>query len=413
VALFTNDAVVLGILIAVIAIFATAGQSQNPILKKIFKFVPPVLFFYFVPSFLVSLNIISVEKSNLYFMATRYLLPTLLVLLTLSIDLKAIVRLGPKSIIMFFAATFGVIVGGPLAIMIVSIFSPETVGGAGPDAVWRAFSTLAGTWIGASANQAAMKEVFMPSDQLFSAVVLADVFVGGLWLAVLFVVARNRKRLDKAFGACTKDIDDLTDHMNEFQLQNARIPSVKDLLQILGIGFVFTALAHVLGDILGPYIGANYPTLSKFSLNSSFLWIVLLASAFGIMLSFTRASKLEGAGASKVGTIMLYILIATIGMHMDIMAIVKYPGIILTAFLWMFIHAVIIFIVAKLIRAPMFYLAIGSQANIGGAASAPIVAAEFHPALMPIGVLFAVLGYAIGNYGAWICTQLMQMVAPV
>ena len=130
-----------------------------------------------------------------------------------------------------------------------------------------------------------------------------------------------------------------------------------------------------------------------------------------MLLSFTRARKLEGAGASKIGSLFLYILVATIGMKMNVLAIFENPGFFAIGLIWIIIHIIILFIVAKIIKAPFFFIAVGSQANIGGAASAPIVASAFHPALAPVGVLLAVLGYALGTYGAYICAQLMRLVS--
>jgi len=128
-------------------------------------------------------------------------------------------------------------------------------------------------------------------------------------------------------------------------------------------------------------------------------------------LSFTKARSLEGFGASKMGSVFIYILVATIGMKMDIRQIVENPMLILVGLIWMAIHVIILVIVAKMIRAPYFFLAVGSKANIGGAASAPVVAAAFHPSLAPVGVLLAVLGYALGTYCAILCAQLMEYVS--
>ena len=150
---------------------------------------------------------------------------------------------------------------------------------------------------------------------------------------------------------------------------------------------------------------------ARLSFDSSFFWIVVLATSFGLMLSFTRVKRLEGAGASKIGSAMLYILIASIGMHMNLGAILSDPKLFGVGLTWIAIHAGLLLLVGRLIRAPVFYLAVGSQANIGGAASAPVVASAFHPALAPVGVLLAVFGYALGTYAAWACGQLMRLAA--
>jgi uncharacterized membrane protein len=138
--------------------------------------------------------------------------------------------------------------------------------------------------------------------------------------------------------------------------------------------------------------------------------MIVFASTVGVALSFTKARQLEGAGASKVGSVFLYILIATIGMKMDVRMIVDAPIYFIIGVIWMTIHAGLMLVVAKLIKAPVFYMAVASQANVGGAASAPIVASAFHPSLAPVGVLLAVLGYTVGTYMAWICGQILQAI---
>ena len=139
---------------------------------------------------------------------------------------------------------------------------------------------------------------------------------------------------------------------------------------------------------------------------------MVISTTGGLLLSFTKFRDLEGAGASKIGSVFLYVLVAVIGLNMNILAIFDSPGLLVVGLIWILIHIIILFVVGKLIKAPFFFIAVGSQANIGGAASAPIVAAAFHPSLAPVGVLLAVLGYAVGTYGAGLCGILMQAVAP-
>jgi uncharacterized membrane protein len=148
------------------------------------------------------------------------------------------------------------------------------------------------------------------------------------------------------------------------------------------------------------------------NLGSHFFWLVILATIGGMVLSTTKARSFESAGASKIGSVFIYILVATIGLKMDITAIFRTPGIFLVGGIWMLVHATLLIVVAKLIKAPVFFLAVGSQANVGGAASAPVVAAAFHPSLAPVGVLLAVVGYTIGSGAAYYTATLMQSVAP-
>jgi uncharacterized membrane protein len=410
-ALITNDAVILGLLAVTLGAVFYTSSSQRPAFRTFYKYVPSLLLCYFIPSLYNTFGLIDAEGSRLYYMASRYLLPATLVLLTLSIDLKGILALGPKALVMFLTGTLGIILGGPLAILLFSVVSPETVGGAGPDAVWRGLTTIAGSWIGGGANQAAMKEVFEVSDTVFSSMVAVDILVANVWLAVLLFMASRAEGIDARLGADTSAIDDLRVRVTEFRERHARIPTLADLMILVAIGFGLMGLSHFLADPLASWFARAMPALERYSLTSSFFWLVVFATTAGLVLSFTRARELEGVGASTLGTGMLYILIATIGMTMDITAVVERPGLFLLGAVWLGIHALLLLIVGRLIKAPTFYLAVGSQANVGGAASAPVVATAFHPSLAPVGVLLAVLGYAIGTYGAWICGQLMRVVS--
>lgn len=409
--IITNDASVLGLLVIILAFIFYTSSSKNPFWTKFYTYIPALLLCYFLPSILNSLGIISGDESGLYFMASRYLLPASLVLLTLSIDVKGIIALGPKAIIMFLAGTFGIVIGGPLTILLLSEIAPDLVGGVGPDEVWKGLATIAGSWIGGGANQTAMKEMFGSSDQLFSAMITVDVIVANIWMAFLLYGAGISSKVDKWFKADSTSIEKLKTSLAAYQSKVTRIPNLTDLMVIVAIGIGFTGLAHIGADVIAPWVFENAPHLAKFSLTSKFFWLIVIATTGGLILSFTKFKEYEGAGASKVGSLFLYILVATIGMKMDALSILENPGLFLIGIVWMLIHVSVLLLVGKLIKAPFFFVAVGSQANVGGAASAPIVASAFHPSLAPVGVLLAVFGYALGTYAAWFCAILMQVAA--
>ncbi len=409
--LITNDAVILGILIVLLALVFVSESSTHPACRRFYRFVPGLLLCYFLPGLLGTFGVIDAEGSKLYFVASRYLLPASLVLLTLSLDLKAIWRLGPKILVMFATGTVGVMIGGPISLLLCSVFAPELLGGAGPDAVWRGMTTVAGSWIGGGANQAAMKEVFGAGDAVFSIWIAVDVLVANLWLAVLLYGAGAAKRIDAYTGADSSAIEDLKERVGSYQAENARIPSTRDIFAILGVGMGAMAIAHLGADTFAPWIAESYPGLAKFSLTSGFFWLIVISSALGVIASMTPLRHLEGAGASRIGTVFLYVLVATIGMKMDLLAVVDKPVLFVIGFIWICVHATLMLVVARLIRAPFFFVAVGSQANIGGAASAPVVASAFHPVLAPVGVMMAVLGYVVGTYGAWLCGLVLQVIA--
>tara|TARA_Y100001947_G_scaffold157984_1_gene169714 strand:- start:53 stop:1279 length:1227 start_codon:yes stop_codon:yes gene_type:complete len=407
--MISNDAVVFGILMVVLGFVFYTSNLKSSFWKKFYTFFPVILLCYFIPSLLNTTGIVSPEKSNLYFVVSRYLLPTSLVLLTLSVDLKEISKLGSKALIMFFTGTVGIIIGGPIAIIIVKNLFPNLVS-INPEELARGMTTIAGSWIGGGANQTAMKEIFNVDGELFSKMVTVDVLVGNAWLAVLLIGVGKTVFIDKFLGADSSSVESVKEKIEKYNLSIARIPDLKELIYVLTIGFGITGISHLIADNIAPYLLNNFPSLEKYSLTSSFFWLIVMATTFGVILSFTRLRDLEGVGASKIGTIFIYILVATIGLQMNLFTVFDNPGLFLIGLIWISVHVILLFIVAILIKAPYFFVAVGSQANVGGAASAPVVAAAFHPSLAAVGVLLAVLGYAVGTYAAYICGIIMQSI---
>lgn len=410
---FTNDAIVLGLLLVVLAFVFYTSSSEQPFWQKFYTYVPPILLCYFLPALLAwPLGLISGEESQLYFVASRYLLPASLILLCISIDFKGIVNLGPKALIMFFAATLGIILGGPVALMLTTTLFPNLFD-ISANELWRGLSTIAGSWIGGGANQTAMKEIFEVDDNLFASMIVVDVVVANIWMGFLLYGANISKRVDQWLNADNSAVEALREKVEEYQAKIARIPTTTDLFIMLAIAFGGVAISHLGADLIAPFMEARYESLQRWgldSLASGFFWLIVIATTIGLALSFTRARSMEGVGASKWGSVFIYILVATIGMKMNLAEVFDNLELFAVGLIWMLIHVTILLIVAKLIRAPFFFVAVGSQANVGGAASAPVVASAFSPALAPVGALMAVLGYALGTYGALICAFLMRGV---
>ncbi|WP_299488808.1 DUF819 family protein [uncultured Allomuricauda sp.] len=413
---FSEDTIIFALLCLCLGFVFYTSSIKKGFWKKFYAVVPTVLMCYLLPAILASTGVIDETKSQTYYIASRYLLPAALILMTLSIDLKAIANLGSKALIMFLTGTAGIIIGGPVAILIVSIFSPETVGGNGFDAVWRGLSTIAGSWIGGGANQAAMLEVFQYNPKEFSKMVLVDIVMANLWMAILLLGIGKTKKIDKWLKADTSSIEELKEKVSTHTAKIARVTSLHDFMMMLLYAFAGVGIAHFLGHHFADFLENNFEVIRNkekilSSLGSKFLWMVVFATAIGIGLSFTKAKNYEGAGASKIGGMFIYILVATIGMKMDLGRVMENPGLILVGLIWITIHAGLLILVAKLIKAPYFFLAVGSQANVGGAASAPVVAAEFHPSLTSVGILLAVFGYVVGTAGAYLCALLMEVAS--
>jgi uncharacterized membrane protein len=316
---------------------------------------------------------------------------------------------------MFFTATIGIVLGGPIALLATNWLFPEVIA-ASPDDLWKGLSCIAGSWIGGGANQAAMKEIFSVPESLFGTMVVVDVVVANIWMAFLLYGANITTRIDTWLKADTSAIESLKQKINDYRMSIEKVPSTLDMFILMAVAFGGVALAHWGADIIVPLLETIKPDLVAWRLESiisGFFWIVLIATTYGLMISFTRFRKLEGVGASKWGSVFIYILVATIGMGMNLEQVFNNLGLFAIGIIWMLVHATTMIVVAKLIKAPFFFLAVGSQANIGGAASAPVVASAFSPSLAPVGVLLAVLGYALGTYGGIICAYIMQAVLAI
>jgi uncharacterized membrane protein len=412
--LFTNDAVVLGLLISVLAAIFYTASIKGGFWERFYRVIPPLLLCYFLPAILHwPLGLISGEGSNLYFVSSRFLLPASLILLCLSIDLKGIANLGPKAIIMFLTATAGIVLGGPLAVFLVLTFFPDIIP-VSPEELWQGLSTVAGSWIGGGANQTAMKEIFEVADDLFATMIIVDVVVANIWMGFLLYGANISDKIDKRLKADNSAIEDLKSRVADYQASVAKIPTTTDMFVLLAIAFGGVGLSHWGSDLIVPFMETFREGLAKAGLNSllsGFFWLIVISTTLGLILSFTKARRLEGVGASRWGSVFIYILVATIGMKMNLGEVWENLGLFAVGIIWMLVHVGLLILMAFLIKAPFFFVAVGSQANVGGAASAPIVASAFSPALAPVGVLLAVLGYALGTYMALACAYLMAGVA--
>lgn len=409
--LITQDIVIFGLLVVIAALVQLTSTSQNRILKKFYFFCPPLMVMYFLPGILNTANVINGNDSRVYEIISKYLLPAGLVLFTLSVDIRELWKLRKKAGTMFLAGAVGVIIGGPLTILIVKQFAPSLVGGTGPDAVWRGLACVSGSWIGGSANLAALSEVFKPSPQLFSSMVVLDTIIANLWLAILLYGVGKNRQLNRFFRADDRDVDEVREKIEAYQLATAKIPALKDVLSILAIAFGGCGFAYLVADPLVTYVQQHFPVLEKFSLTSSFFWVVIICTTLGVILSFTPLRRLEGAGASRTGNVFLYLFITAVGMQMDIVSVVQNYGLLLVGLIWLMFHILAMVIAGRLIRAPYFFFAVSGEANLGGAVQASLIASAFHTSLAPVGVLLAVLGYVFGNYGGYLCGLLMRWAA--
>jgi uncharacterized membrane protein len=367
--------------------------SGIPRLQPLFKITPAVIYAYFLPALSTSLGI-TPASSPAYGWMVRYLLPVSLLLLMVTVDVRAILRLGGKALIMMLAGSLGIVIGGPIALALFGAFLPADT--------WMGLAALGGSWIGGAPNMVAIKESVGTPDSLMGPIIVVDTVVAYGWMGVLLFLSSFQKKIDSWLRAETRDIDALDGRLTEVDGER-RPMEVRDLGMILGLGFGAAAVCIWLGDRL--------PLLGDPTIISHTTWTVVLVTTLGLMLSFTPARKLERVGASRAGYLALYLMLTAIGAQADLVMVLEAPLYLLVGAVWLGIHIAVLFVVARLVRAPLFFVATGSMANVGGVISAPVVASVYRRSLAPVGVLMGVSGYLIGIYGALVCAWLLSLVA--
>jgi len=354
--------------------------SERPRLEGVFRYLPPVIFAYFVPTISTTLGILP-ATSPVYDWMTRYLLPMALLLLMITVDVRSILKLGKTAVAMVLAGSLGIVLGAQVAYLVFGRWLPEEA--------WKGFAALSGSWIGGTANMVAIAESVGTPEEIFAPVIVVDTVVGYGWMGVLLLFSAFQPIFDRWLNADRSAIEDTNRRLAE--VEAVRHPStIPDLAVILGLGLS--------GAIVSVILGQRMPTLGDPTIISHTTWAVLIVVTGGLLLSFTPVRKLEEVGASRMGYVALYLMLTGIGAQGDLRAVFDAPAFFLAGMLWIAIHAVVLIIAARLLRAPSFFIATGSMANIGGVGTAPIVAGIYHPAMAPVGLLMAVAGYILGIY---------------
>jgi uncharacterized membrane protein len=367
--------------------------SELPALRGWFTYVPPMVHCYFVPTISSTIGITPLS-SPAYDLMRLLLLPIALFLLMVTVDLPAIARVGRTALIVMLAGTLGIMIGGPVSFAVFQSWLP-------PDA-WKGLAALSGSWIGGSANFVAIAESVGAPQAVLGPAIVVDTVVAYGWMAVLLALSAWQGKFDARTGARREAFDEASAHLAALAVDR-RPAGTRDLLMMLGLALGTAGVSVAIGWAL-PDIGT--PTIISHS-----TWTVLVAVTAGLALSFTPMRRLEATGASSMGYAALYLLIAAIGAQADVRAILSAPAFLATGALWMAIHAAILLLAVRLLRAPLFFLAVSSMANVGGAASAPVVAAAYHPAMAPVGLLLAILGYILGIYGGLACAWMLGRIA--
>jgi len=363
--------------------------AEHPRYKKWFKFLPSLFWIYFLPMLFSTFGIID-PKSPIYSKIINSLLPASLFLLLITVDIKSILRLGRPALIMFFAGSVGVMFGTALVFFIMK-------GWIGRE-FWAGFGALSASWTGGSANMIAVKEALSTPDAVFLPMVIVDTIVPYVWMAILVAFAESQPFFDRWNNADRRILDQLNRRAHKPESLAPQQGQWWQAVLMAGAAVIVSILVRELVKVLP--IGKD----------AQYAWTIIFVSVLAITVSFTPARKLEAAGSTKVGYFILFFVLTSIGAKASLSNIGATVLLLIAGFLIVAIHAAVLLGVARLIRAPMFLVAAASQANIGGVASAPIVAEIYQPGFAPIGLLLAILGNIVGTYIGILTGQLCRLV---
>lgn len=385
--MITHPVLIIVVLIAIETL--VLGLSRHDRTKRFFELLPAVFWIYFLPMLAATFGLIT-AKSPVYGMITAWLLPASLVLLLLPVDMKAILRLGPTSLAMFFIGAAGIIAG---AVCSFALFKP-LIG----TEFWSGFGALSASWTGGSANMIAVKEALSVPDAVFAPMVIVDTVVPYLWMGIMIAMVG----LQPAFDRWNRSERAILDHLGEhvvLHLVTSGRRTVTGIVLALGIAFAVGGAAHLIARQLPQVQG----------LVTTYTWTIMIVTLIGILLSFSPVRNLERSGATRTGYDLLYFVLTAIGAKASIANIGSALVLIAAGLVIVAVHAVVLLAGARMLRAPMFLVAAASQANIGGVASAPVVAEVYQPGLASVGLLLAILGNIVGTWLGILCAQLCRM----
>ena len=367
--------------------------ARWPALRPLFDRLPALVWTYFLPMLSTTAGILPAE-SPVYRAIARYLLPASLSLLLLSSELKAIARLGRTALLVMTAGMAGVMLGGIAGFLALRPWLP-------PDA-WKAVGALVATWIGGSANLVAVANALDLSPELQGVLIIVDTVVAYTWMGFLISFAARQEAFDRWNKADRAAVEGVGARLASVVGKETRPPTVADMTLMVGLAVVLTAACLRIGTLLPP-VGQ---VLNAFS------WAIILLTTAALLLSLTPLARLEQVGASTVGYAGFYLLLASVGAQGDLRKVLSHPQFVLLGVIVIAVHAVFLFAALRLLRAPLFFLGAASQACVGGYSSAPLVAAIYHPAMAPVGLLLAVLGNVVGTYLGLAVAQVLSGIGP-
>lgn len=396
--------------ILVTVFVAWSSGREGGFFSRFYKWVPSILLLYLLPAIAVNVGVL-MPGATVRLLAMDTALPLCLIMLTAIVNVPELLKISRPGLLAFFAGTAGIVLGGPVALALTGLWIPDVVADHGANSAWKGLVCITGGWINGTPGQLSMKEVYGASEEIFLTALAADILLQNAWLFFLLYSVRFQNAINRAFLGKTEIDTNLVDdqELAAEEKEPLKYPGLKPWLLIAG------AMAVVL--ICSPLVARGFASLTVDDpsgnwafLGNRSLWLVLLSTTLGLMLSLTGTFQHHLRFWTGLGNVLLYFVIASIGLQLDLQDVNFQVSFLVIGVIWLLFHLVLLLSAVRIFKAPWHFAAIGSQANIGGPASASVVASAFHPSLVSLGVLLGVLSNVIGNYANLVAGALFQWV---
>ncbi|UOE76177.1 DUF819 family protein [Parageobacillus thermoglucosidasius] len=382
-----DGVVYLSILLAYVALIAFAEQKSK---SKLFKVVPGIIFIYVGGALMQTFGVFGKTNSidNTYNTVRNVLLPAMLILMLLHCDLRKIIKMGPKILLTFFAASFTIIIGFTATYLLLKEFYAKDT--------WKAFAALSSSWTGGSANMVILQKILDVPENIFGYALIMDTVNYSIWVMFMFWLVPFADRFNRWTKAKAIEVPVAADEVATTTENHQGKMGFTELIVLLGFSILLSTICTEIGNAL-PELGAVF---------NGTTWTIVFASVIGLLLAMTKAAKIPGA--NDVSKVMLYVIIALIASKADFSQLFQAPIYIISGFLILLIHALLMLIIAKVCKLDLFTMGVTSLANIGGVASTPILAGAYHQSLIPVGILTALLGNLLGTYYGLLTARILS-----
>lgn len=368
---------------------------------KIFNVVPPLVWIYLIGMICCTAGVFNSEGvSAAYGALKNNLLYGMIFVMLLRCDFRKIAKLGPRLIAIFLGCSVTLAVG-------FIIFYPILKGAmGGGEKTWAATAALYASWVGGSANMSAMETVYegMIDKGAYGCALALDTVCYSVWIALLLLAVKFSGKWNKAVNADTSKLDALAAAANAEVSKGQKKAAGADWVFLIGLALIVSVVAQKVG--LAMNTGFKSIGLSMFDKGTC---TTVFVTVLGLICAMTPLGKLPAV--EELSTVLLYAVVAMLASQAPLNALLEAPAWVLYGFLILAVHVVLMFLLSKVFRWDLCMVSTASVANIGGSASAPIIACAYDDSFAGIGVLMGVLGAAIGNFAGIGMGSLLRLLA--